>query len=120
MDTELFNLVVQVTVLISGIVVGFGGIVPIVNGLKKALGISGRPVQVLAAVVAFALAGLGALAQGLLVPESFTPELFTMTMLTMLTLSQAEYGRWLRKQDGDPSDSEAGDAIAMAQAIGKS
>ncbi len=113
MNNEYFELAVQVSILILSIAVGFGGIVPIVNGLKGIMGITGRPVQVLAAIVAFALASLGALAQGLLVPESFTAAQFAVTMGMMLTLSQSEYGRWLRKQEqhrnGEAHDDHDGD-----------
>ena len=104
MSTENFNLLVQVAVLVLSIVVGFGGIVPIVNGLKGLLSINGRLVQVLAVVVAFVLALLTGLAQGLLAPESFTAAQFMVTTALMLTLSQTEYGRWLRQQSNLPEN----------------
>lgn len=99
MNTDNYAVLVQMATLILSIMVGFGGIVPIVNKLKAqdVLGISGRRVQILAAVVAFLLALLMGIAQGLLVPESFTVEQFTVTIGIVLTLSQTEYQRWARK-----------------------
>lgn len=106
MSTEQFELLAQMATVLFSILMGFGGIVPIVNGIKSALGISGRPVQVLAAVVAFIIAVIMGLAQGQLAPESFTAGQFAVTMGLMLTLSQAEYGRWLRQQE-QPSKPDA-------------
>ena len=84
---------------IAAVFAGFGGIVPLVNVIKRALNTPPRWSQfILVAVIVVYVIATGVI-QGVLVPDSFTFQQAATTMAIILTASQAEYAR-IKRDNG--------------------
>lgn len=78
---------------VIGLIVAFGGIVPIVNKIKHTFNLKPRYSQFVTVLVVFLYTVLSMVVQGVLVPESLTMAQFGTTFVAVLTASQAEYNR---------------------------
>lgn len=90
---------VQVANLIISLVIAFGGIVPVVNFLRKTLGTSARYSQALAVGVCVVYTILSMLVQGAIAPDSLSMGNAGTLFIAVFSASQAEYQRYVRAQD---------------------
>lgn len=91
----------QLAIIIMTLAAGGPGAVWLVDRLKEALNLSGKPVFFLAAGVSAVVAAASLIVDGVLLPGAIRPDNFAEIALGLFTVSQVYY-RMIVQQESDP------------------
>lgn len=92
-ELDVWNVIVQVAIILVALFGGGNVVVEVVRRLKEALGTHGVWTQLLAAGVSFVLGLAGLIAEGALTPDEMGLENLSVWFLLIFVASQAIYRR---------------------------